>query len=337
MDTHNKHLRILQAAIRDFKMVKRTQKLGGKALLEFEHSNYSHLQQKYGIPQRIRTGKELMDKSKKDPSVLRQYRCLPISRYYSMLLENTPGYEKNTSSSADRNQTTRGGGQETRSDQNTKSDQNFKPKSDPKAVLMRENTPSYPPEHKAMQHRVVRNKGFGSSGSNEGQQSSNVDHHDGDQWMERRAKHLARPRNNTIAGEEYESESGNEWDDYNHSFFDERMTPVEKTQLAKWMYQIKRLKTQDYSTDYIKQRQLALDNAQREYERSGGIASFLSGVPPPWNEGTGLASTRYDEKIVDECAELIRELREKNANRCALDDAEKKRKSQSGPGGQGRR
>ena len=70
---------------------------------------------------------------------------------------------------------------------------------------------------------------------------------------------MARPRYNIIAGEEYESESGNEWDDYNHSFFDE---PVEKTQLAKWMYQIKRLKTQDYSTDYIKQRQLALDNAK---------------------------------------------------------------------------
>jgi hypothetical protein len=47
--------------------------------------------------------------------------------------------------------------------------------------------------------------------------------------MERRAKHLARPRNNTIAGEEYESKSGNEWDEYSHSFFDERMIPVEKT------------------------------------------------------------------------------------------------------------
>jgi hypothetical protein len=228
MDAHSKHLRILQAAIKEFKVEKRNQRLGGKALLEFEHSNYSYLQQKYGIPQKVRTGKELMDKSKKDPIVLRQYRCLPISRYYySMLLENTPGYEKNTSSSADRNESTRGGGQETRSDQkakprsdqNTKSDQNFTPKSDPKAVLMRGNTPSYPPEHKAMQHRVVESKGFSSSGNNARPQSSNVDHHDSDQWMEWRAMHLARPRNNSIAGEEYESESGNEWDDYNHSFF----------------------------------------------------------------------------------------------------------------------
>ncbi len=68
------------------------------------------------------------------------------------------------------------------------------------------------------------------------------------------------------------------------------------------MYQIKRLKTQDYSTDYIKQRQLALDNAQREYERRGDIAAFLSGEPPPWNEGTGLVNTWFNEKILDECA-----------------------------------
>jgi hypothetical protein len=73
MEVHGKHLRILQAAIRDFKVKKKSQRLEGKALLEFAHARYSHLQQKYGIPQRIRTGKELMDYSKKDPSVLRQY------------------------------------------------------------------------------------------------------------------------------------------------------------------------------------------------------------------------------------------------------------------------
>jgi hypothetical protein len=209
LETHGKHLRILQAAIRDFKVEKRSQRLGGKALLEFEHAKYSHLQQKYGVPQRIRTGKELMDYSKKDPNVLRLYRCLPISRYYSMLLENSPGYEKNTPGSADREESTRGGGQELRSDQNTKprSDQNLKPQ----AVFVRGNTPSYPPEHKLMQHRIMENKGSSSSSVNNARpQSSNVDHHDGDQWMERRAKHLARPRNTPVAGEEYESESGNE-------------------------------------------------------------------------------------------------------------------------------
>jgi hypothetical protein len=55
-----------------------------------------------------------MDYSKKDPNVLRQYRCLPINRYYSMILENTPGYEKNTSGSADREEKTRSGGKELR-------------------------------------------------------------------------------------------------------------------------------------------------------------------------------------------------------------------------------
>ncbi len=147
-------------------MAKRTLRLGGKALLEFAHENYAYLQQKYCIPQMIRPGKHLMDYSKKDPKVLRQYRCLPISRYYSMLLENTPGYEKNTSGSADQRESTHGGGQEMRSDQHAqemRSDQNAKPRSDqnlkPPTVLVRGDTPSHSPEHKVMRHRVVDNRG----------------------------------------------------------------------------------------------------------------------------------------------------------------------------------
>jgi hypothetical protein len=51
----------------------------------------------------------------------------------------------------------------------------------------------------------------------------------------------------------------------------------------------------------------------------------------------GLAITRFNEKILDECEEEISYLREKTANRCALEDAEKKQKLKSGPGGQGGR
>ena len=115
------------------------------------------------------------------------------------------------------------------------------------------------------------------------------------------------------------------------------MTPLDKIKLAKWNWQIKKIKAHDYSSDYIKQRSQALDAAQRNYERREEIPAYLSGVPPPWNEGRGLAITRYNEKILDECAEEISNLRENNANRCALEDAEKKRKAKGGPGGQGGR
>jgi hypothetical protein len=362
-EVHGKHLRILQAAIRDFKLEKKNLSLKGKSLLEFRHARYSHLQQQYNIPQKLRTGKELMDYSKKDPSVLRQYRCLPITRYYSMLLENTPGYEKNTSviRARERKSDHNKGDQGLQSDQRSsiqglqsdqssiqglqsdqrsssqglQSDQN-------KKILIKRGEQSYPPSHKVMQHRALQKQASGSaakgnlkdSASNLTLIPSNVEHHDGDKWMERRAEHLARSRKVPIAGEEYESESGNERDDYNHSWFDDRMTPADKTQLAKWLYQIKRIKAHDYSSDYIKQRSEGLDVAQREYERRGSIPAYLNGVPPPWNEGVGLAITRFNEKIMDECNEEISNLRENNANRCALEDAEKKRKA-SGPGGQG--
>jgi hypothetical protein len=170
-------------------------------LLEFEHTKYSHLQQKYSIPKRIRTGKELMDYSKKNPSVLRKYRCLPISRYYSMLLENTPGYEKNTSSSADRENTPRSGRNEPRSDQDNKmrSDQNITPQSDQcekkrpfqvqQALFTRGKEQSFPAMHKSMQHRAAERQGSSPSvdatgmrsSGNSRPQSTNVDHHDRDQ------------------------------------------------------------------------------------------------------------------------------------------------------------
>ena len=136
---------------------------------------------------------------------------------------------------------------------------------------------------------------------------------------------------------EYESESGNEWDEYNHSHFDKRMTPSDKTKLATWTWQIKRIKSGDYPMDYIKQRSQALDAAQRDYEKRGEIATSLSGVPSPWNEGTGLEITRFNEKIIDECEEEISNLREKNANRCAQENAANKQKAKGGPGGQGGR
>ncbi len=55
-EVHGKHLRILQAAIRDFKLQRHNLSLKGKSLLEFKHPRYSHLQQQHSIPQKLRTG-----------------------------------------------------------------------------------------------------------------------------------------------------------------------------------------------------------------------------------------------------------------------------------------
>jgi hypothetical protein len=116
---HSKHLRILQATIRDYKIERKNQRLQGNALMEFEHTKYSRLQQQYHVPKGIRSGKTLMDYSKKSSNVLRQYRCLPICHYYSMaLLEDTPGYEKSISKSADREEAPQSERESSRLDRN---------------------------------------------------------------------------------------------------------------------------------------------------------------------------------------------------------------------------
>jgi hypothetical protein len=49
-DVHAKHIKVLQAAITNFKVERQNQTLKGEALLEYEHAKYSHLQQQYHIP-----------------------------------------------------------------------------------------------------------------------------------------------------------------------------------------------------------------------------------------------------------------------------------------------
>jgi hypothetical protein len=60
-DVHAKHLRVSQAAIKDFKIERENQRLQGEVLVEFDHARYSHLQQQYHIPKGIRSEKALID------------------------------------------------------------------------------------------------------------------------------------------------------------------------------------------------------------------------------------------------------------------------------------
>jgi hypothetical protein len=131
-------------------------------------------------------------------------------------------------------------------------------------------------------------------------------------------------RFNPIAGEEvgYSSESGNEREDYENSHYDNRMVPADKKTRADLEWKIKSIKTN------------VLPKAQTEFETSGVIPTYLSGVKPPWNNGEGLAYVRYNEWIRTQLERQLSLLRVRNAQTCALEDASK---DTDGPMGQGRR
>jgi hypothetical protein len=112
------------------------------------------------------------------------------------------------------------------------------------------------------------------------------------------------------------------------------MVPADKKELATLEWKIRSIKSSVLPKEFTEMRQNALRKAQTEFEKSGVIPTYLSGVKAPWNIGTGLSYVRYNEWVLAELERKLSVLRVRNAQTCALEDASK---NLDGPMGQGRR
>jgi hypothetical protein len=137
-----------------------------------------------------------------------------------------------------------------------------------------------------------------------------------------------------IAGEEpgYSSESGNEREDHDNTYYDPRMIPSDKTLLAQWLEKIRRIKRDDLPKEYLDMRQEWLRNAEQQRIKNGTVPPELHDVQPPWDKGRGLAQLRYNEMRVADFERRIAALRERNAASCAKYDAAKKHGPRDGQG-----
>jgi hypothetical protein len=91
---HLDKVKVLQAALSNFKRSVAEQQLHGRDVLNFRHDKYEYMRQQYNVPENTCTPKELYSKMS-DGSQLYLHRCVPLSRFYSMLIEDTPGYVPN--------------------------------------------------------------------------------------------------------------------------------------------------------------------------------------------------------------------------------------------------
>ena len=298
---HLDRVKILQAALSNFKGERESggaMKLHGRTLAEYPHTRYESLQKQYKIPQEVCPPKELMGNLTQNEDILYRFRCSPVNRYYSMLLEDTPGYVAS----------------------------NFKPKS--KDFKLKGNESKDITRYDPASSEWMK---VAKSSAREPPFQEVAD------LSERGAKNMSRPRRrNPIAGEEtgYSSESGNEFEDINNSRYDHRLVPADKRKLADWEYRISRIRQQSAPQAYIDIRTQVLNSAEEARRRNEETPIWLHDSTPPWNEGTGLAITRYDEMMVDDFKRKIARLRERNASLCVSEDAAKKR---DGPRGQGHR
>jgi hypothetical protein len=314
---HLDHIKIISSAITDFKRQRTALNLWGESAVAFKHERYSQICQKYHIPAEVCSPKELMRSvERKEMNTLYRKRCCQLNKFYSMLLKDTPGYIPAPDYKEKRSQS-----------------RITRPKSAPP---IRKN-PAFNP----MAGGADANQWMGPPPKLD----VLIPKTHGDAITEdlsaRHAKNMHRDmkkdrRFNPIAGEEagYSSESGNEREDYENSHYDNRMVPAEKRTRVELEWKIRSIKTNVLPKEFTTQRQNALQKAQTEFEKSGVIPTYLSGVKPPWNNGEGLAYVRYNEWIRTQLERQLSLLRVRNAQTCALEDASK---DTDGPMGQGRR
>jgi hypothetical protein len=307
------------AALSDFKNERIKCQLSYRAKLFSKHPRYSMMYKHYHVPEESCSPYKLMSKVDKDRDVLYRIRCAPLNEYYSMLMEDTPGYVP--SAHWDRSQSS------------VVSRNNDRDRS----ISRSSNSSEYPLKNPIKNLDESSSVMMRKSSSAREPSSTKLDVLWGstEHFSDRRFKNSQRgPRVIPIPGEEpgYTSESGNDEEDHDNTFYDSRMVPSDKTLLADWLHKIRKIKSNDLSMDYLKDRDEWIRIAENERIKNGIIHPVLHDVEPPYDKGKGLAPVRYNEMRVVDFEKIIAALRERNAASCAKYDAAQKHGPRSGQG-----
>jgi hypothetical protein len=91
IEVHLDKVKILQAALTNFKRDPDSRQMSGRALVEWAHVRYESLQRDYHIPKGTCSTRDFA-KNIADGDFLYEKRCVPINQYYGMLLRDTPGF-----------------------------------------------------------------------------------------------------------------------------------------------------------------------------------------------------------------------------------------------------
>jgi hypothetical protein len=344
-ETTEAHAKILMAALSNFKKERVHCQFTKKAAVFFKHPQYSMMYKNYGVPETTCAPYELMSKVDLDRDILFRVRCAPLCEFYSMLMEDTPGYVPSGHWNRPPIQDSLSAPLRIDDARKSTSRSSKSPERSARSPIKNFDRASRKTSTSKSPESPIK-KPFKSWDGSTFQQasSSSVEPSNTkldvlwgstDHLSERRFKNSQRGRRvNPIAGEEvgYASESGNEHEDHDNSFYDPRMVPSDKTLLADWAYKIKRIKQRDPPQEYLDVRQEWLRNAEQQRIKFGTVPTVLHDVEPPYDQGRGLALMRYDEMRIADFEKRISDLRERNAASCAKYDAEKKHGPRDGQG-----
>jgi hypothetical protein len=228
------------------------------------------MRQQYHVPENACTPKELYSKMA-DGSQLYLHRCVPLSRFYSMLIEDTPGYVPNP----------------------------VEPIRPTATIKLRE--PAVRRPHR-QDHRPLKRAPMAQSSS-------------------------SRPLNNTPVAQ---SSSSRPLNDSNENRNDHRLSNEQRESIAELNRKIGLIRQNQAPDAFTIERQRVLTRAETNRLTQRPTPRWLDRVRPPWDSEKDDVIQCYNEMMVEDFKQRIREIRARTV------DA-KLATAKGGPGGQGRR
>ncbi len=97
------------------------------------------------------------------------------------------------------------------------------------------------------------------------------------------------------------------------------MIPADKATIMRLTKDIKRIKAQNYSADYLRRIDKAITAAEAKRLNGKIGPAYLAGVKFPWSSDHGRAPREYDDDQVDKIKEQIDKIKRTNAELCQLE------------------
>jgi hypothetical protein len=141
---------------------------------------------------------------------------------------------------------------------------------------------------------------------------------------------MKKPRNSPVPEEGDTSDSTED-----DQFCDDKLLPDDKIRLKKLQTSIKRIKQQDYKPHYLKAKERAIREAEKDRLCGQLGPAYLAGVTFPWNPGCGQAPMQYDYHQISKLERKISKIRTINTAHVQLEYIANASKGKGGPGGQG--
>jgi hypothetical protein len=299
-EEHSRNINFLIGAMVAF----RNANVKGVRAHQWEHGQYGPLQKKLRIPQIYCPVEKYFDQVNKYPDAVYKVRCCPLFDYYQLLCRDTPGYVSNIKPPM---------GHGAKSEKPNPRD--YRPPRAHHGFSQKSSDNTWGAKPEGIVEASLPNVPALNPSSLDKEQIESADK------AERRR--IAPKKNASIPEDEDSTETDGETTNY---LFEDKMLPEDKATIMRLNKDIKRIKAQNYSADYLRKRNKAI--AAAEAKRLAGKVgpAYLAGVNFPWSSDHGRAPREYDDDQVDK-------IKRTNAELCQFEYTATK----GGPGGQAKR